>query len=974
MEQYFVNTVLTVAKGEIGYQEKASNSQLDDKHANVGNGNYTKYQRDLNQAMGPKYPWCQSFVDWCFWKAYGEEGANYLLCGNARTASTMDAKDTFGAKGHLVQIPEVGDIWWRLRDAEKNLGHVGIIIRATINVSSASYTITTIEGNTDPPGSGGSEWNGNGVYEKQHTISLTSKGLVDEAGNLSWFGRPEYADGGAIASYDGNPVTEEWLTKVQHAGQVAKDWVGDRVDDVKDFVGDVKDFFEGLVEGVQGFIDALRGRRIGDFSIATFETIYKTIETEIVRDEIRTVSNPYVAKLGNNLLTYPSLVESPYIIFTVGDYKFGTYSERNINDAIHVNYPNYIQSMTIQKVNGQVNQYTINLVYQIQFGDDPNLLDRIFSTVGYGKVKISYGDWSSPTFIYKEEEAIITNLTSNVDFGSSRINYTVKCTSDALMLAGGYHSFPRHESMKPSDLISDLLKNNTYGITDMFPGMSNYSKVVERGLIATDDQPVEIEAQNMDVLSYINYLVTCMSSVTNAYADEDDSGVIKDSVYMMSIYDNTFGEDGLNGSYFKVVKINSSMAALATSGVYSVDIGFPTDTLVMGFSVLNNNSWALLYNYSDKVEESKYIYSIDNDGNVITKYSPSIAVSSTDLKMKEKQKTWWTEMTQFPIKAELELKGLVRPAMLMTYIRINALFYGQRHVASGLYTVTKQVDTISGSGYRTKLTLLRIAGDNDYIQQVKTKVTSTLPVTVISKPVIKETNDDVSTVYTSQGGGVHGGRGGSFATDESDVFSHGTQNQINNSVGIYTNGGALDSNTSYSVLGGFKGTKYQCTDEQILGITAGCIAEQGSKSVGVCWEASLICNLTDESKTYNNPYDFINSGWFASRTKNFVKNCAYVGADIDGYKLTEEHFNLVKQIVVYGNRWTRANEHDCTPDILKLDVNGRIITDSSIIKNKKDSTVYIPGVTIIYNRYESRYRFIGFPGNDTRFDPFGVKF
>lgn len=43
----FVKTVLDIALAEKGYHEKASNSQLDDKTANSGNKNYTKYARDL---------------------------------------------------------------------------------------------------------------------------------------------------------------------------------------------------------------------------------------------------------------------------------------------------------------------------------------------------------------------------------------------------------------------------------------------------------------------------------------------------------------------------------------------------------------------------------------------------------------------------------------------------------------------------------------------------------------------------------------------------------------------------------------------------------------------------------------------------------------------------------------------------------------------------------------------------------------
>jgi len=48
----------------------------------------------------------------------------------------------------------------------------------------------------------------------------------------------------------------------------------------------------------------------------------------------------------------------------------------------------------------------------------------------------------------------------------------------------------------------------------------------------------------------------------------------------------------------------------------------------------------------------------------------------------------------------------------MQYVNINCYFYGQKHIASGLYIITKQTDTISQSGYRTTLELLRIGGSN----------------------------------------------------------------------------------------------------------------------------------------------------------------------------------------------------------------------------------------------------------------------
>ena len=60
--------IVAIALAEVGYREKATNSVLDDKNANSGSNNWTKYARDLAAAgyyNGNKngYAWCDCFVD-----------------------------------------------------------------------------------------------------------------------------------------------------------------------------------------------------------------------------------------------------------------------------------------------------------------------------------------------------------------------------------------------------------------------------------------------------------------------------------------------------------------------------------------------------------------------------------------------------------------------------------------------------------------------------------------------------------------------------------------------------------------------------------------------------------------------------------------------------------------------------------------------------------------------------------------------
>lgn len=47
-----VNKVLSIAKAEVGYKEKRTNSQLDDKTANAGANNWNKFARDVDAIKG----------------------------------------------------------------------------------------------------------------------------------------------------------------------------------------------------------------------------------------------------------------------------------------------------------------------------------------------------------------------------------------------------------------------------------------------------------------------------------------------------------------------------------------------------------------------------------------------------------------------------------------------------------------------------------------------------------------------------------------------------------------------------------------------------------------------------------------------------------------------------------------------------------------------------------------------------------
>lgn len=145
-----IKKVIDIAKGELGYLEKRSNYNLDDKTANAGQNNYTKYWRDIKISY-QKQPWCACYITWILVQAFGVEIATKLL-----KHYPFVYCPTLGSLFKLNSNPKVGDIVLFYRNG--TFAHTGIVIGVN-----GDY-FSTIEGNT----SGGSTIiaNGGGVCQK----------------------------------------------------------------------------------------------------------------------------------------------------------------------------------------------------------------------------------------------------------------------------------------------------------------------------------------------------------------------------------------------------------------------------------------------------------------------------------------------------------------------------------------------------------------------------------------------------------------------------------------------------------------------------------------------------------------------------------------------------------------------------------------------------------------------------------------
>ena len=200
----------------------------------------------------------------------------------------------------------------------------------------------------------------------------------------------------------------------------------------------------------------------------------------------------------------------------------------------------------------------------------------------------------------------------------------------------------------------------------------------------------------------LNYLVSCMVPASST------TSVKQRDIYILTIVDDTTGKFG--GPYFKIVK-NSK--AIQNSDAYEIDIGFPTKDIVLGFEVDNQENYSIFYDWQTKLNGTEYVERLNKDGSWEKVFAPIISSNNENYKTRTSDSTWWTKITEYPISATIRIKGLLRPAILMTHVRLRVLFFGKKHISSGLYIVTQQKDSVSESGYYTQLALTRIGGDEE---------------------------------------------------------------------------------------------------------------------------------------------------------------------------------------------------------------------------------------------------------------------
>lgn len=175
--------MIATATAEIGYLEKKTNNQLDDKTANAGYDNWTKYARDLDN-MGVYntkkngYAWCDMFVDWCFVQTFGLEMALQItgqVLGGYGAGCTESANYYKKIDRFFKTNPLPGDQIFFSKDGGKSMYHTGLVVKVT------NDRVYTIEGNTSS--AAGVVENGGAVRDKSYALNYSY---------IGGYGRPKY--------------------------------------------------------------------------------------------------------------------------------------------------------------------------------------------------------------------------------------------------------------------------------------------------------------------------------------------------------------------------------------------------------------------------------------------------------------------------------------------------------------------------------------------------------------------------------------------------------------------------------------------------------------------------------------------------------------------------------------------------------------------------------------------------------------
>ncbi len=169
----------------------------------------------------------------------------------------------------------------------------------------------------------------------------------------------------------------------------------------------------------------------------------------------------------------------------------------------------------------------------------------------------------------------------------------------------------------------------------------------------------------------------------------------------------------------------------------------------------------------------------------------------------------------------------------------------------------------------------------------------------------------------------------------------------------------------------FKGNTFNLSDGELYGMIHMALVEQSSTIEGLKMELTQMANRTDKRGRTD-----ITT---AIRGDTFYYHGTREAYSTKRGGITDEQINAARDVLINGNRIAplQVLEHDCIGDISWVEINGEkhYASHPGNCRGKGlfVSSYYVPGKTIIHNKYGSTYVFYSFPisGDLKSGDPFG---
>lgn len=177
MSQNYASKMDRWTKLYVGYIEKKSDAQLEDKTANAGHGNYTIFGKKMHQlypsVMDFPAAWCDAFVDCGFMECYGIANAKGLLGGDFNDYTVASAQLYKNKGAYYKSNPKYGDQIFFNNGVK--ICHTGWVYKVT------KTRVYVREGNASS--AAGVTPNGGMVVEKSYALSYK---------RIDGYGRPKY--------------------------------------------------------------------------------------------------------------------------------------------------------------------------------------------------------------------------------------------------------------------------------------------------------------------------------------------------------------------------------------------------------------------------------------------------------------------------------------------------------------------------------------------------------------------------------------------------------------------------------------------------------------------------------------------------------------------------------------------------------------------------------------------------------------